>query len=192
MGLLGIVGFFIVFAFFFLRNRNDSVKVDGQVYDFVIYNTTTPPISFSRADKHPKILENYPWLGAASLSYGADFMSEMKEQQLNRYFERPPENLEKNVSKMVSGTNFSGEITAVCVEKYLIGKEWYLFVGMKRSDFPNGVKYSTFVKWNNRWVFPDSHTDPDGNLVQLIGKLNQEVHNESNHVTYKVRPLSRL
>ena len=192
VGIVGVFVFFLAFGFFYLRSKNDSINVDGKNYEFVVYDTQSSKVSFSRSDKHPKILEDYPWLGAASLSYGAEFMSEMSEQQLNRYFERPPPNLKANVSKLTSNPEFGGEISVVCVEKYLINSEWYLFVGINRSDFPKGVKYSNFVKRDNRWVFPDVNTDPNGNIVRLIGKINEELHRKSKSANFKIRPLSRL
>lgn len=191
-GIIAIVLFFVAFGIIFMLNRNDSIDFDGTTYEFVVYDTAQSDISFSRSDKNPKILNVYPWLGAASLSFGGKFTASMSEQQLSKYFEKPPTDLTSGNPQYISNGKFEGEISLVCVEKYLINKEWYLFVGIRRSDFPKGVKYSVFVKRDGLWVFPDGNTDPNGNIVRKIGKINEQVHKRDNSVNFAVKSLSRL
>lgn len=176
LGIVGLVVFALIFFLIRIWSGYDVVEIDGEKFKYAVYDVSLENLTFSRSDQNPHILDTYPWIASASLSYGGAFMTSSSVEKLNSYFESPPKDVKKGVAQLIGNGDLSGEITVVSVEKFLVRKEWMLLVGVKRSDFPAAVKFSRLVEVNGRWVLASGARDPNGNLVKLLGRLSDEAH----------------
>lgn len=190
--LLGLAAFAGIWTLFNLRSRSDLIEIDGKTYEFVLYDVKSARLSFSRGDRNPKLLQTHPWLAAAVLTDGAAFMETLSEQELARFFEKPPENLKQRVSQLLAGADLKGEVTVESAEKYLIGGQWYLCVGLGRSDVPGGVTYVKLVEQDGRWVNASGARDPKGEVIREIRRISAEVHRRETAEKYKYVPVTRL
>ena len=165
----------IVGALIYVKNLKQNVKVNGENYEFEVYDLSKEDLVFSRADASPEILKKYEWMIPATFTYGAECMRGLTEDQLTEMYESPPAKPKQLLDAFLKDMDFAGDISVVSVEKYKIGKEWYLLVGTKKSDLPTGIKYIRLLKLGENWVMPNGARDPDGVIIDLLDKISKEV-----------------
>lgn len=150
---------------------------EGQEYEYSIYDCKSKDITFSQNDRNPSLLREYEWIIPAALTIGFAHMHELSENELQSHFEIPPNNLKEIVNKTLQDSKLDAQITIVSAEKYKIGKEYYLYVGLKRSDMPNGILYAPLLQSNKgKWIKPSRSRDPDGNMLDLMNKLSKKIN----------------
>lgn len=186
-----LLGLLIALAYSYF-NEGEAVILDGKKYPFVRYEVNPHDLTFSRSDPNPSLLNKYKWIGAASLSYGSVFLRDLSEAELSRYFESPPPDPRRAVSSILGEGQPMGDISVISAEKFQINGEWFLYVGIKRSDFPKGVKFCKLARRDGNWVLADGRRDPNGDIIKLLDKLSNEVNRMESFGKINKKSISRL
>ena len=197
--LLAIV---LALVVFFIRTTKPAyVSMDGVTYEVKIYsidNNYSFSLFKNRENELARWKSNNMILAIACLE-GASFILDLSQQELNKLFEKPSDNLNKLLKS-------NAEILAENAREKVAGLSLEITVRITRvvSAQAEGIKYiivnsekmidnapikstNVLIETNNSWKCMSGKRDPNGDLVHSLVRVSEEVSEMSRYG--KIKPI---
>ncbi|MCX8495378.1 MAG: hypothetical protein ORN51_04260 [Akkermansiaceae bacterium] len=187
---------------FFIRTTKPAyVSMNGVTYEVKIYsidNNYSFSLFENRENELARWKNNNIILAIACLE-GASFILELSQQELNKLFEKPSDNLNKllksnaeilaeNAREKVAGLSLEITVRITRVVSAKAEGITYIIVNSEKMIDNAPIKSTNvLIETNNSWKCMSGKRDPNGDLVHSLVRVSEEVSEMSRYG--KIKPI---